>query len=321
VPRCQSQVATRLQLAGSAFGVGFSVQADSPALLAEARLRMPPTWKPGRRGTPRRSYRLAHAPDGVLVESEGAPLGRGFSHRGALDVLESDLQLFVAQHSRAFVFVHAGVVAIRGKAFVFPGTSGAGKTTLVRALLEAGATYYSDEYALLDADGRVHPYARALSVRTGALGEKLRVPVSRALARTGSRPLPLGAVVQTEYRRGARWKPRALTRGEVVLALLSHTVPARERPAEVLATLARAAAQARGLAGPRGSAAALSRVLLSWVPEKQALDDTQAVRGTLPLECTVHKSRQLREIRRTASKKGTRKRPKVQKIGLPRPRL
>jgi len=122
---------------------------------------------------------------------------------------------------------------------------------------------------LLDEKGRVHPYARALSVRRGTTGEKLRVPVDRALARTGSTPLPLGAVVQTEYKKGARWKPRMLTRGEMVLALLSHTVPARERPAEVLATLARAARGASGLASPRGSARGLSRALVSWVTEKR----------------------------------------------------
>lgn len=258
-----TSVAPRLRLQGSAFGVGFAVDTDTAELLAEARLRMPPTWKPGRSGTPKRGYRLAHASAGVFVEAEGELLARGLTHRGALDVLESDLQLFIAQHSRAYVFVHAGVVAIRGKALILPGTSGAGKTTLVRALLEAGATYYSDEYALLDAKGRVHPYARALSVRTDATGEKLRVPVSRAVAPTGRRPLPLGVVVETKYSKGARWSPRELTRGEVVLALLSHTVPARDRPAEVLATLARAARGALGLTSPRGSAAGLARVLLS----------------------------------------------------------
>jgi serine kinase of HPr protein (carbohydrate metabolism regulator) len=256
----------RHRLQGSAFGVGFSVQADTKELLAQARLRMPPTWRPGVSGTPRRSYTLAHAGDGVLVEGAGLPAVRGLSHRGALDVLESDLQLFVAQHSRAFVFVHAGVVAIRGCAFVFPGTSGAGKTTLVRALLEAGATYYSDEYALFDASGRVHPYARALSVREG--GGKVRIPVRRGLAPTGRRAIPVGVVVQTEYSAKSKWRPRRLTRGEVVLALLSHTVPARERPAEVLATLATAARNASGVAGLRGSAASLARVLLSWAEEK-----------------------------------------------------
>jgi hypothetical protein len=42
---------------------------------------------------------------------------------------------------------------------VLPGKSFAGKTTLVAALVRAGAEYWSDEYAVLDANGDVHPYA------------------------------------------------------------------------------------------------------------------------------------------------------------------
>ena len=133
-------MATRLKFQGSAFGVGFGVQADAPELLEEAGLRMPPGWRRGRRGRPRREYVLSHGRDGVRVETEGVTLGQGLSHADALDVLESDLQLFVAQHSREFVFVHAGVVGVNGKALLLPGTSGAGKTTLVRALVRAGAT-------------------------------------------------------------------------------------------------------------------------------------------------------------------------------------
>lgn len=255
---------TELKLHGSAFGVGFTVRADTPELLAEARPHMPPTWTHRSGRSPRRAYSLEHATDGVLVEADGVLLGRGLSHRGALDVLESDLQLFVAQHSRAFVFVHAGVVGIQGRALVLPGTSGAGKTTLVRALLQAGATYYSDEYALLDDQGRVHPYPRALSVRM--TDGKIRVPVRPGMAPTGKRPLPVGLVVQTEYRKGARWRPRPLSRGEVVLVLLSNTVPARERPREVLATLAIAVARASAFRSPRGSATAVATALVCLAP-------------------------------------------------------
>ena len=222
---------------------------------------MPPSWRPGRAGRPRRAYALVHGADGVLVTSDGVTLGRGLSHLGALDVLESDLQLFVAQHSRAFVFVHAGVVGFQGRALMLPGTSGAGKTTLVRALLEAGATYYSDEYALLDSHGRIHPYPRALSVRS-ADGQKDRVPVSPALAPIGTEPLPLGFVVLTEYFKRGRWQPKALGRGELALALLTNTVPARERPAEVLATLARAVSEAEGFRSVRGSAKRAAEALL-----------------------------------------------------------
>jgi hypothetical protein len=244
----------RLKFQGSAFGVGFAVMADSPALLDEARLRMPPTWRLGRRGSPRREYALVHAEDGVRVEIDGSTLAQGLSHRGALDVLESDLQLFVAQHSRAFVFVHAGVVGVGGQALVLPGRSGAGKTTLVQALLKAGATYYSDEYALLDNRGRVHPYARALSVRVADGSGKLRVPTRLGAARTGKRPLALGVVLLTEFCRGSRWRPKPLTRGELVLALLSNAVQARERPADVLATLACAVSTAWGFHTRRSDA-------------------------------------------------------------------
>jgi hypothetical protein len=254
-------VRKRLNFHGSAFGVGFSVRADTEPLLEEARLRMPPTWRPGRAGSPRRSYVLAHSTGGVDVNSEGVPLARGLSHLGALDVLESDLQLFVAQHSRAFIFVHAGVVGVRGKALVLPGTSGAGKTTLVRALLKAGATYYSDEYALLDARGRVHPYPRALSVRTTD-GQKVRVPVPGVLAPTGPVPLPLGVVVLTEYFKRARWRPKPVRGGELVLALLANTVPARERPVEVLGILARAVTKAEGFRSLRGSANGAAEAVL-----------------------------------------------------------
>jgi hypothetical protein len=249
-----ASVAARLKFQGSAFGVGFGVQADTRKLLEEARPRMPPTWRPGRAVRPRREYVLAHGPDGVSVKTEEKALGHGLSHRGALDVLESDLQLFVAQHSREFVFVHAGVVGVRGKAVVLPGMSGAGKTTLVQALLGAGATYYSDEYALFDSRGRVHPYARPLSVRVEGGSEKLRVPVSRELAPIGGRALPLGVVILTEFYKGSRWFPEPMTKGELVLALLANTVPARERPLEVMATLARAVSTAKGFRSRRGNA-------------------------------------------------------------------
>jgi hypothetical protein len=36
-----------------------------------------------------------------------------------------------------------------------------GKTTLVSELIRAGATYYSDEYAVIDERGRVHAISAA----------------------------------------------------------------------------------------------------------------------------------------------------------------
>ncbi len=87
-------------------------------------------------------------------------------------------------------------------------------------------------------------------------------PSNPAVGRTGTRPLPLGLVVLTEYFKGGRWEPRPLGRGELALALSSNTVPARERPAEVLATLARAVSKAEGFRSVRGSAKGAAKALL-----------------------------------------------------------
>src|SRR5262245_33841798 len=82
-----------------------------------------------------------------------------------LNYFETMVQLHVADYAPRRVFVHAGVVGWQGKAIVIPGRSFSGKTSLVVEFLKAGATYYSDEYAVLDHRGLVHPYPRLLSVR------------------------------------------------------------------------------------------------------------------------------------------------------------
>jgi hypothetical protein len=102
----------------------------------------------------------------------------------------------------------------------------AGKTTLVQAWLEAGATYYSDEFAVLDRAGRVHPFARPLAIRDGSTA-LTRVPAAELGAETGTTPLPIGLVLVTSYRVGTRWRPRRLTAAPTLLALMRHTVAAR----------------------------------------------------------------------------------------------
>jgi hypothetical protein len=121
-----------------------------------------------------------------------------------LETLEAHLDLIVAAEARRRLFVHAGVVGWRGRAILIPGPSGSGKTSLVAALIRAGATYYSDEYAVFDPRGRVHPYPRPLSIR-GEPGEPRRpVPASDLGARTGVVPLPVGLTVVTQHYAGGR---------------------------------------------------------------------------------------------------------------------
>jgi len=196
-----------------------------------------------------------------LLYADGARLARTVDEAAALDALQGDVRLFFAEKARDRVFVHAGAVAWNGRALLVPGRSFSGKSTLVAALVKAGATYYSDEYAVLDRHGRVHPFPTPLSLRPSADG----APPDAAALRPGRRPLPVGLVLVTEYRPSVRPRLRPLSRGQGVLALLAHTVPARSRPAESLAALRRAVAGAAVMAGARGEADELAQVLLREV--------------------------------------------------------
>jgi hypothetical protein len=165
-------------------------------------------------------------------------------------------QLELAAHARPEVFVHAGVVAHQGRAIVVPGSSHAGKTTLVRALVEAGATYYSDEYAVLDLHGNVAPFAKPLSIRTEGGGSASLDP--RELGDVGTESVPVVLVAALQYRPGVEWRPTLQRGATTALVLVEHSVPARSRQVDTLdaaAAVARTAALVRGDRGPAEAAA------------------------------------------------------------------
>ena len=173
---------------------------------------------------------------------------------GACHALAAHAESFVAERAPNHLFIHAGVVGWEGRAIVMPGSSFAGKTTLVQAWLEAGATYYSDEFAVLDRAGRVHPFARPLAIRDSATSVSRRVPVASLGAESGTTPLPVGLVLVTSYRAGAQWRPRRLTPALALLALMRHTVAARGNPAYSMPILKQAVSGGAAFAGVRGEA-------------------------------------------------------------------
>ena len=188
----------------------------------------------------------------------------------AFEVLESEIRQTVAAAAPGRTFVHAGVVGWHGRAILVPGRSRSGKTTLVAELVESGAVYYSDEFAVLDRRGRVHPFAKSLSIREGGCARHEIVRRRRAEdfgGFCGVRPLPVALVVLASYRPGAPWQPVTLTRGQAILEMLAHTVPARLRPEASLLALERAVARATVLQGERGEASAVAARLLEQVRE------------------------------------------------------
>jgi hypothetical protein len=148
------------------------------------------------------------------------------------------LMIHVANFVPDRVFLHAGVVGWRDRALLLPGPSFAGKTTLTSALIKAGATYYSDEYAVIDSGGWIHPYARDLQMRAPGNDTQTSVPAHTFAASSGSIPLRAVMVVFAHYQPGARWNPQPVTHGMAVLEMLRHSIPMQRTPARVLATLA-----------------------------------------------------------------------------------
>jgi hypothetical protein len=173
--------------------------------------------------------------------------------------------VYVANHAPDRVFVHAGVVGWRDHALVLPGSSFAGKTTLVAALVRAGATYYSDEYAVLDERGCVHPYARDLQMRDAGEHGQTPVAVEELGGRAGAAPLAVSHVVFTEYEESGRWYPQPVSGGMAVLEMLRHTIPVQRTPARVMATLAKMMETATALRSGRGEADETARALLDWI--------------------------------------------------------
>jgi hypothetical protein len=202
----------------------------------------------------------------TLVYGDAVPLARTTDGAEAWSQFASDLSLWVAILAPARVFVHAGVVAWRGRAIVLPGRALAGKSTLVAALVRAGATYYSDEWAVLDARGRVHPYPRPLSIRATRPGvPDALVPVESIGGRAGRQPLPVGLVVMTRFRPGAKWRPKPLSRGEGALALIEHSVQTHRDPVRVLNAFRQVVANALILEGHRGQAEEVAPALLAQI--------------------------------------------------------
>lgn len=182
-----------------------------------------------------------------------------------LRAFESELLMLVADKARRRTFVHSGVVSWNNQAILIPGRSFSGKTTLVRKLVQAGAKYYSDEYAVLDERGRVHPFALPLGIRTEGEIDANRVDVASLGGVSGASPLPVALVISTSYRRGAIWRPRELSRGKGVLELLAYTVSARSQTKLALATLPKAVRSATVLKGVRGEADGVIEAILDRV--------------------------------------------------------
>lgn len=252
------------------YGVRIGVRSNDAAALDRVCEYLPAGWQNSTRPVVDRVYSILIGGAGPranvrrfsLLYGDHLRISRSANVDDIFERFESDLRLFVGEFAPHRVFVHAGVVGWKGKAIVIPGRSYTGKSTLVAALVRAGATYYSDEYAVFDAKGLVHPFAKPLEIRAEGEFKQARVTVGELGGKSGTKPLPVGLVLMTGYKRGATWRPRKLSPGKGVLAMLFNTVSARRSPEKALSTLRHVTKQAEVLKGMRGDTTAVVDALL-----------------------------------------------------------
>lgn len=224
------------------YGVRIGIRVNTECLLPGIVDHLPPGWRLSdspvvgalysvaavdqKAGTTVRDYR---------IYAGSTCIARTMYLDDLFEALATDLQLYVAEHSPRYLFIRAGVVAWQGRAIVIPGFSNTSTRTLMAEWVRRGATIVSGEFAVIDSAGSTQLHANPHSIRE--LAHRGNVPVESPNREPGVTPMPVGFVVFAKYRPGARWRPRSLSPGRGILALLSHTVAARRRPQLVLARL------------------------------------------------------------------------------------
>jgi len=246
----------------SAFGVRTGVRVNVLGVLPRVLPLLPPGWKKSHRVVVERLYSLAVAQGceraGVrrlhVLYADSTQIARDAALNRVLATLETDLHRYTAEATSDMTFLHAGVVGWQGSAIMLPGRSLCGKTTLVREMLRLGATYYSDEFAVVDSSGLVHPFARPLGIREDSSYAQTKYSAEELGATSGVKPLPMGMAVICKYEAGARWQPAPLSQGQGALELLANSVAVRSQPDQTLRRLQKLVRHTVFIQGTRGEA-------------------------------------------------------------------
>jgi hypothetical protein len=247
----------------NSYGVRLDVEVHDETLQPSVELILPPAWQRSQEFPEDGHFTLEGPADGAYsVLVDGAPIATGLTAEVAIHVLDAQLRLRIAALASDHVFVHAGVVALGERALLLPGPSLSGKSTLVAALVAEGAAYYSDEFAVLDGTGAVHPYPRRLSLRAEGEGSGTYTEVDALGGRPGEGLARPGVIAVTSYMPGEQWSPQRHRPAFGALSLLTNTVPANERPQDSMRAVSRAAADAVVLAGARGEARETAKSLM-----------------------------------------------------------
>jgi hypothetical protein len=262
--RWKSPCMAKLDRLGWATGFSFTlhgarvgVRVNQPEVLENLIERLPQGWKPANYKVVEQLYSVKVGGAGIrpnirqfnLLYGNLYTLARTMNLEEVFKAFQKDLQHSIAFFAKHKIFVRAAVAGWQGRAILIVGEEESGKTRLLKELLKAGASYYSDDYAMLDSRGRVHPFLGSTS--------------EFAEAQFGKKALPVGRILITGYRAEARFRPRKLSAGQAALELLEHTAVTRKMPQTALTFVQKAVSQAQSCKGIRGEAEEAVEYLLS----------------------------------------------------------
>lgn len=185
-----------------------------------------------------------------------------------LDMLESQIRMTVAEFAKDHVFLHAGAVKYKDKAIIIPARSFSGKTTLVAELAKRGLEYYSDEYAVIDKDGFLHPFPKQLSMR-GIINdyEQLDLDVEEFGGKKGEKPINIGLILVSKFKKRARFQPQLISSGEGIIESIANSVSIRQNPEFVLQVLGIVMNKAKVVKTNRTEAAKFADKFLPYLDE------------------------------------------------------
>lgn len=153
--------------------------------------------------------------------------------------------------------VHAGAVLVNGKALLFAGASHSGKSSLVHEFYRRGIVCFSDEYALIDPEGRIHAYPRVLLVRNG--GREQSPVVHGSIAHD---PAPVGWIFALQYASAGSWSVDRVPQSIALLSLLQNTPHELDQRPQMVNAFQGAVNGAACYAGQRGEVTdAVDRIL------------------------------------------------------------
>ncbi|MEK7723903.1 MAG: hypothetical protein AAB336_06110 [Acidobacteriota bacterium] len=258
-----------------AYSVKIGIRSDDAEVLRIFKERLPKLLPTGYREIEFEEaefvFSIRYAPNTrnkILVYKNDKELLRLLKKDWKIDLLESHIRITIAEFATDYVFLHAGAVSFKGSAIIIPAKSFSGKTTLVAELAGRGLEYYSDEYAVIDKDGFLHPFPKQLSMR-GIINdhEQVDIDVEEYGGKKGSKPISIGLILVSKYIKRAKFQPKILSSGEGIIESIANSVSIRQNPEFVLKVLGIVMNQAKVVKTNRSEAKQFADKFLPFVED------------------------------------------------------